>query len=78
MNISTLSNHPSRHARQGSAVIAIMVMVVIMAMLVASNTRTVNWLRGEVRLVDKHETARLAGSVTNQVSHPQSNPTPAP
>jgi hypothetical protein len=72
MNISTLSNHPSRHARQGSAVIAIMVMVV------ASNTRTVNWLRGEVRLVDKHETARLAASATNQVSHPLPNPATAP
>jgi hypothetical protein len=55
-----------------------MVMVVIMAMLVASNTRTVNWLRGEVRLVDKHETARLAASATNQVSHPLPNPATAP
>jgi len=68
----------SRPARSGSAVVVILAMLGIMALLVAANTRTINWLRTEVRLVDQHQTARLAASATNQVVHPLVNPATAP
>ena len=62
--------------RRGSAVVIILAMLAIMTLLVAGNTRTVNWLRAEVRQVDRHETARLAASATNQVSRPVGNSNP--
>jgi len=68
----------SRPAQSGSAVVVILAMLAIMAILVASNTRTVNWLRAEVRLVDQRQTARLAASATNEVIHPLVNSAPAP
>jgi hypothetical protein len=78
MKIHLPASHLSRPARSGSAVIVILAMLGIMALLVASNTRTVNWLRAEVRLVDQRQTARLAASATNDVTHPLVNPAPAP
>jgi len=72
-------NHlPSRPAQSGSAVVVILAMLGIMALLVASNGRTLNWLRSEVLLVDQRQTARLAASATNEVSQSPANPAPAP
>jgi hypothetical protein len=49
-----------------------------MVLLVAANTRTIHWLRTEVRLVDQRQTARLAASAGNPVAGAISNPTPNP
>ena len=71
----------SRPARSGSAVVVILAMLGIMALLVAANTRTINWLRTEVRLVDQHQIARLAASATsatNEITHPPGNPATTP
>jgi len=78
MRIHLPASHRPRPARSGSAVVVILAMLAIMAILVASNTRTVNWLRAEVRLVDQRQIARLAASATNEVTHPLLNPSPAP
>jgi hypothetical protein len=48
--------------------ILIVVLLAIMVLLVTANTRTVYWLRAEVRLVDQRQTARLTASATNQMS----------
>jgi hypothetical protein len=65
-------------AEQGSAVIVILAFLSIMVILVAANTKTVNWLRAEVRLMDQRQTERLAASATNQVSVPTSLNQPTP
>ncbi len=78
MNLPSSNYPPARHTRQGSAVIVILALLGIMTLLVAANTRTVNWLRAEVRLVDQLQTARLAASATNQVARPPAPTTPAP
>ena len=80
MKIQLPPSCPDHACRQGSAVIIILAMLATMTLLVASNTRTVNWLRTEVRLVDQHELARLNASATNQVTGPIVAPaaTPAP
>ena len=78
MRIHLPASHRPRPSQSGFVVIVILAMLAIMAILVASNTRTVNWLRAEVRLVDQHQTARLAASATNQVVHPLVNPATAP
>jgi type II secretory pathway component PulK len=56
-----------RHTQGGSAVLVILVLLFIMVVLVAANTATVNWLRREVNVVDKHQTQRLALASTNQM-----------
>ena len=78
MNLPS-TNYPSaRPTRQGSAVVVILALLGIMTLLVAANTRTVNWLRAEVRLVDQRQTARLAASTTNSAARPPAPTTPAP
>ena len=60
---------PPGPARQrGSAMILIVILLAIMVLLVTATTRTVYWLRAEVRLVDQRQTARLTASATNQLS----------
>jgi len=78
MRIHLPASHRSRPARSGSAVVVILAMLAIMVILVTSNTRTINWLRAEVRLVDQRQTARLAASATNEITHPLLNSAPAP
>lgn len=68
MKIQPLPFQRSRTGREGSAVIVMLALLATMVLLVAANTKTVNWLRAEVKLVDQHQTARLAASATNQVS----------
>jgi hypothetical protein len=49
----------SRPSQRGSAVVVVFALLVIMMMLAAINTVTLNWLKSEVRLVDKRQTTRL-------------------
>ena len=51
--------------QQGSAVIVVLVLLGIIVLLVGANTKTISWLRAEVKLTDHQETARLAASATN-------------
>jgi uncharacterized membrane protein YvbJ len=55
-------------AENGSAVVVILILLCIMLLYVAANTATVNWLRGEVKTMDKHQVERLRSSqsATNQ------------
>jgi hypothetical protein len=50
----------------------------IMVMFAMANTATVNWLRRQVSLVDKHQTQRLAVTSTNLLRHGQSATNQAP
>jgi hypothetical protein len=58
--------------------IVILAFLSIMVLLVAANTKTVNWLRAEVRLVDQRQTERLAAGAASQVSAPISPTQPNP
>jgi len=58
--------HRPRQSQGGSAVIVILILLCMMVIFVMANTATLNWLRQQVNLVDKHQTHRLAQSVTNQ------------
>jgi hypothetical protein len=49
-------------AEDGSAVVVILILLCIMLLFVAANTATVNWLRGEIKTVDKHQVERLRSS----------------
>jgi hypothetical protein len=64
--------------QSGSAVIVILVFLSIMVLLVAANTRTLGWLRTEVRLVDQQQTARLAAGAAHPVTGAISTPAPTP
>jgi uncharacterized protein (DUF983 family) len=64
--------HRARSSRSGSAVLVILILLAIMVMFVMGNTATVNWLRRQVILVDKHQTQRLTLASTNQVRNGQS------
>ena len=68
--MNTHYHNPRRRRKSppGSAVVVVLAFLAIMVLLVASNTKTVNWLRAEVRLTDQRETARLGGSVTNRAA----------
>jgi Tfp pilus assembly protein PilX len=58
--------HRPRQSQGGSAVIVILILLCIMVLFVMANTATLNWLRQQVNVVDKHQTQRLAQSVANQ------------
>jgi hypothetical protein len=62
-----------RNSEQGSAVILILAFLAIMVLLVAANTKTVNLLRADVRLIDHQQAARLNASVTNQTASATAN-----
>ncbi len=47
--------HRSRPSQNGSTVIVIMALLSIMMLLAAVNTVTLNWMRSEVRLVEKRQ-----------------------
>lgn len=44
----------------GSAMMVMLAMLAIVGLLVVANTRTVNWVRAEVRLIDQRESAGWA------------------
>lgn len=71
--------HRSRQSQNGSAVVVILILLGIMLLLLAANTVTLNWLRKEVDLAEKHQTQRLASPATNELRAAQSvtNPPPA-
>jgi CBS domain containing-hemolysin-like protein len=56
----------------GSAVLVILILLFIMVIFVAANMATLNWLRRQVNVVDKHQTHRLALASTNQLRSAQS------
>ena len=70
MKTQLLHSQRAGASRQGSAVIVMLALLSIMVLLMMANTRTVNQLRAEVKLVNQHQTARLAASATNQVTAP--------
>jgi len=57
----------------------ILILLCIMLLFVAANTATLNWLRGQVNAVEKHQTRRLALASTNQLhgAHSVTNLPPA-
>ena len=74
-----LSHTPPHRANQaGSAVIVMLAMLAVMALLVASNTRTINVLRTEVHLVDQRQTARLAAGAATLEHKTGTNTTAEP
>ena len=58
--------------RDGSAVLVILILLCIMVVFVAANTATLNWLRREVKVVEKRQTQRLALASTNHLHSAQS------
>lgn len=54
--------------QNGSAVIVLLILIFIMVIFVAANTITVNSLRKQVAILDKHQMQRLQStqSTTNQ------------
>jgi len=68
MKTQLLYSRRTGASRQGSAVIVMLALLSIMVLLMMANTRTVNWLRAEIKLTDQQQTARLAASATNQVA----------
>jgi len=64
--------HRARKSQGGSAVMVILILLCIMALFIAANTATLNWLRGQVNLVDKRQTQRLASASTNRLHSSQS------
>lgn len=75
-------DYPARPGAQssGSAMMVMLAMLAIVGLLVVANTRTVNWVRAEVRLIDQRESARMGTSVTNQAlaSTAQTKPATTP
>ena len=67
MKIKFSISQRSHKSECGSAVLIILVLLSVMLLLVAANTLTVNWLRQEVKLVDKQQMKRFAPSSTNQL-----------
>ena len=59
--------HPPRKARDGSAVVILLVLLTIMVALAAANTATLNRLRQRVKIVDQRQTQRLASYSTNSL-----------
>jgi flagellar basal body-associated protein FliL len=55
----------SRPSQGGSAVVVVMALLAIMMLLAAANTVTLNWLRSEVRLVEKRQTMRTNTAPAN-------------
>jgi len=78
MNTQPSHCPPARRPERGSAVIVILALLGIILLLVAANTKTVQWVRAEVRLVDQRQTARLAAGTTNPVAGalPAGRPSP--
>ena len=60
MKTSLHHQRRSRPSQSGSAVVVVFSLLVIMMILAAANTATLNWLRSEVRLVEKRQTMRMA------------------
>ncbi|MGD0813595.1 MAG: hypothetical protein ABSA83_08340 [Verrucomicrobiota bacterium] len=60
-----------RRGQGGSAVIVVLILLFMMVIFVAANTVTVNWLRRQVNVVEKHQIQRLAPASTNQVRNAQ-------
>jgi len=61
--------------QRGYAVLSLVILLVIMTILLAASTATLNWLQREVKLVDKRQNERLtlisraaqsSGTSTNQ------------
>jgi ABC-type uncharacterized transport system permease subunit len=65
------SARPTVTREGGSAVLVILILLFIMVIFVAANTATLNWLRRQVNVVDKHQTQRLALASTNQLRSAQ-------
>lgn len=65
MKTSLHHHRRSRPSQSGSAVVVVFALLVIMMMLASINTVTLNWLKSEVRLVDKRQTTRLTTSHAN-------------
>jgi hypothetical protein len=72
---------PSRwHASErGSAVLVLLVFLSIMLLFVADNNYNANWLRRQVKLVEKRQVERLSATMTNRppASVTLTNPLPA-
>ena len=65
MKTQSSIRHRTRQSQGASAVFVILVLLCIMVVFLAANTATLNWLRREVKAVDKHQTQRLALASTN-------------
>jgi len=64
MNIPR-SVHVRRHSQDGSAVLVLLALLVIMAMLVTANSSTLLHLHREMKLLDQRQAERLNASQTN-------------
>jgi len=58
MKISLHCQGRPQASQRGSAVVVVMALLSIMLMLAAANTVTLNWLKSEVRLVEKRQMMR--------------------
>lgn len=61
--------HRRPPSQSGSAVVVVLALLAIMMMLAAANTVTLNWLRSEVRLVEKRQTMRATAAQANPSAH---------
>jgi hypothetical protein len=61
---------PARRTEQGSAVIVVFTLIVIVLLYLSFNLRTLFLLQRELRLLERQQTRRL------QVSFPQPSPAP--
>lgn len=66
MTLTPPMSHCPLPSDRGFAVLVLLVLLSIMLLLVAGNTRTVNLLRQEIKLVEKRQVERLAFGATNQ------------
>jgi len=66
MKTQSFISRQARRSRDGSAVVIILVLLTIMVVLAAANTSTLNRLAQRVKIVDQHQTQRLASFSTNQ------------
>ncbi|MHB8523166.1 MAG: hypothetical protein ACYDH9_20770 [Limisphaerales bacterium] len=66
MTLTPPRSHRPLASDRGFAVLVLLVLLSIMLLLVAGNTRTVNLLRQELKLVEKRQVERLAIGATNR------------
>jgi hypothetical protein len=59
MKTALTNLQPARPSEGGFAVLVVLAFLAIMVVLVGANVRSVNWLRREVKLVEKQQVDRL-------------------
>jgi hypothetical protein len=69
-----ISNSSSKRTEDGMAVIAVIAILSFILIFVAGNLRTLSLLRGDLRLVERQQTNRLAHIYLTTNSVPSAHP----